>query len=628
MFEFLRYSKNPILSPEISHDWESKMTFNGSPAFDGKKTHFVYRAVSGAGVSTIGYASSRDGHTFTGRRQLIKPEFEWEKYGCEDPRITKFGDTYYIFYTALSKFPFEADGIKTAVAITKDFKKIKKYPVTTFNAKAMALFPEKINGKIVVFLSANTDRPPVKTGLAFLDSPKDLLSPDFWNKWYSEADEHQLVLKRSENDHVEMGAPPIKTKHGWLLLYSYIKNYFSGGHPIFGVEAVLLDRKNPFKIVARTDRPLITPHADYEKFGAVPYIVFPSGAVIRNNKIFLYYGAADTTCAVACGKLDELIKEMLLNRKPQPTLVRYKKNPVIVPGTNLWEAKAAFNSGALYAGNKVHLVYRAVADDNTSVFGYAESKNGFTISKRLAEPCYVPREKFEAKLVPNGNSGCEDPRLTKIGDKVYMLYTAFDGANPPRVALTNINYDDFAKEKWNWAKPVLISRPAVDDKDAAIMPEKINHKYAVLHRLGNNIWMDFRAHLDFENEPLLGKIIMRPYQACENTIKIGIAGVPIKAREGWLLVYHGIFNDNSYYLSAVLLDSEDPTRIIAKLPKPILQAETPYEKNGLVPNVVFSNGSAVIKGKLFVYYGGADKVLGVATIPMKKLMDELKRRKI
>lgn len=423
-----------------------------------------------------------------------------------------------------------------------------------------------------------------------------------------------------------MGAPPIKTKHGWLLLYSYIKNYFSS--PVtFGIEAVLLDLKDPTKIVARTDRPLLVPEADYEKFGAVPNIVFPSGALVKKNKLFLYYGAADTSCAVACGNLDELIAEMLNNQKLQPTLLRYKKNPILVPNANIWESKATFNAGALYVGNKVHLIYRAVAEDNTSVFGYAESRNGYSISKRIPEPCYVPREKFEAKLVPGGNSGCEDPRLTKIGDQVYMLYTAFDGANPPRVAMTSIPYLDFAGQKWTWKKPVLISQPGVDDKDAAIFPEKIDHKNAILHRLGDSIWMDFRVSFNFKDKPLHGEIIMRPEDACENTRKIGIAGVPIKTKDGWLLIYHGIFESNHYYLSAALLDLHYPTKILAKLKKPILVVETDYEKNGPVPNVVFSNGTVVIKGKLFVYYGGADKVLGVATIPMAKLLGALKKLK-
>ena len=95
---------------------------------------------------------------FPDRKPLIVPEYDFEKYGCEDPRVTKLGSKYYIFYTALSNYPFNADGIRVAMAITKDFKKIdKKALVTPFNAKAMALFPAKIGKKIAALVTVNTD---------------------------------------------------------------------------------------------------------------------------------------------------------------------------------------------------------------------------------------------------------------------------------------------------------------------------------------------------------------------------------------------------------------------------------------------------------------------------------------
>src|SRR3989338_8825365 len=98
-------------------------------------------------ISTIGYANSTDGIHFENQKQLIKPEKPWEKFGCEDPRVTFLNDKYYIFYTPLSTYPFSAPGIRVGLAITKDFKTIEaKHPVTPFNAKAMALFPQKING--------------------------------------------------------------------------------------------------------------------------------------------------------------------------------------------------------------------------------------------------------------------------------------------------------------------------------------------------------------------------------------------------------------------------------------------------------------------------------------------------
>ena len=117
---------------------------------------------------------------------------------------------------------------------------------------------------------------------------------------------------------------------------------------------------------------------------------------------------------------------------------------------------------------------------------------------------------------------------------------------------------------------------------------------------------------------------MSPRQGERDSKKIGIAGPPIETEEGWLLIYHGVSKkaDNHYHLRAALLDPRDPTKVIVRTKDPILEINASYEKFGVVPNVVFSCGSAVINGKLFVYYGGADKVLGVATI---KLADLLKR---
>jgi len=186
MFTIKKSPHNPLLSPNTNDPWEAKSVFNWCPVKDGRKTHYVYRAMSSTesyfgssiSISSIGYTSSKNGIDFSERRQLIAPEYDWEKYGCEDPRVTKIDNKFYIFYTALSNYPYNAECIKIAVAITKDFKKIEeKHLVTPFNAKAMALFPEKINGKYVVVLSVNTDLPPAKICFAEFDNLEHM-----WNK--------------------------------------------------------------------------------------------------------------------------------------------------------------------------------------------------------------------------------------------------------------------------------------------------------------------------------------------------------------------------------------------------------------------------------------------------------------
>ncbi len=637
---FERSEENPILVPRFDEEWEQQGAFNGCAVDDGGTIHFVYRAQSaqqdfhGAqiSVSTIGYARSEDGIHFTDRRQLIVPSEPWDRFGCEDPRVTKIGDTYYIFYTALSEYPFRAEGIKVAVAITKDFKKIiAKHLVTAFNAKAMALFPDKVSGKYAAILTVHTDMPPANIALACFEKITDIWSPDYWSAWYAQMPAHLITLGRGLSDHIEVGAPPVKTKNGWLIFFSYIENYF---HPPanFGVQAALLDLRNPQKIISRIKSSLISPKEEYERYGFVPNITFPSGAIVRKRQVWLYYGAADTCCAMARLPLQRILDELLAPPQRVAALIRSAENPIMrpVPGHE-WESKAVFNPAAIYLDGKVHIVYRAMSSDNTSVFGYAVSNDGFTISERLPEPIYVPRESYEQKLVPGGNSGCEDPRLTQIGQTIYMCYVAFDGRNPPRVALTSISVSDFLNRKWNWAHPKLISESGRDDKDTALFPRLLGGKYAFLHRLGESIWLDKVDSLerDWQQQPLGGSVIMNPRATVHDSRKIGIAGPPIETPAGWLLIYHGVSRreDHHYHLRAALLDKNNPTKILARTKDEILDTETPYERYGIVPNVVFSCGQVVLGDQLIVYYGAADTVIGVASMPLNELMMKLRSEK-
>lgn len=629
MPDFRRSSENPILAPDSGVPWESEAAFNPSVVQSGKKVHMLYRAEGRherdgkeAQFSTIGYAVGTDGIHFGERREFIVPVESWESLGCEDPRVTEFEGRFFIFYTAVSAF--SAEGIKVAVAITKDFKKIdEKHLVTPFNAKAMALFPERINGKIAAILTVNTDRPPAKICLALFDRVEDIWSEAYWKEWYANVENHAIPIEENEKDHIEVGSAPVKTKEGWLFFYSYIYNYFSPP-AIFGIQAILLDLNDPQKIVGEVKRPFLVPTEEYEFYGRVSHIVFPSGAFIKGKKIYLYYGAADTTGCLAIFELSELEEKLLFTVRRQ--LARSEKNPIIVPiKEHEWESQATFNPAAVYEGGKVHILYRALSDDNTSVIGYASSPDGATIDERLSDPIYTPREDFERKNIPGGNSGCEDPRVTKIGDTLYMCYTAFSGDEPPRVAFTSINIKDFLAHKWNWAKPVLISPPGVDDKDAAVFPRKINGKYVFLHRLGSEIWIDSVDDLNFKDGKVLGgKVLMYPRETAWDSKRIGIAGPPIETKYGWLLLYHGISKrTNHYAVRAALLDLKDPSKVLYRTHDPLLEPKMPYERQGVISNVVFPCGAVIVKKRLFVYYGGADKVVGVASIDLDLLISGL-----
>jgi predicted GH43/DUF377 family glycosyl hydrolase len=632
MFLVRRSGENPVLKPNPEQSWEAQAVFNGCPIKHGEHIHLLYRALSlphyhitaniRLSVSEIGIAESLDGVHFQKRKQFIRPEQPWEQFGCEDPRATKLHDRYYIFYTALSNYPFTPSGIRVGVAITKDLEHIdEKHLVTPFNAKAMALFPERVNGKLCAILTANTDLPPAKIALAYFDKEEELWSDQYWKEWYSNLSKHTLPLLRTDNDHVEAGAPPIKTDYGWLIVYSYIKNYFSPQR-LFTIEAALLDLKDPSKIIGRTYIPLLTPEESYELYGLIPNVIFPSGGFIENNELLIYYGAADTTCCLAKVSLPDLLDSMLSPATINIKFEREKYNPIITPNPkNTWEAKATFNPAALYDGEMVHLIYRAMSKDNTSVFGYVSSRDGIHIDTRSEKPVYVPREPFEKKKVSYGNSGCEDPRITKIGETIYMCYTAFDGVSPPRVALTLLPLEKFKAQKWEWSTAILISPPNFDNKDACIFPEKVDGKYLIFHRMGDDIDIAPVESLDFDGSTWLEEHRwLKPRTGAWDSKKVGICAPPVKTSKGWILLYHGISDENIYRVGAVFLDLQDPTKILGRSYSPLFEPETSYEKEGEVANVVFPCGNVVIDGKLFIYYGAADKVIGVASIKIDQLL--------
>jgi len=339
-----------------------------------------------------------------------------------------------------------------------------------------------------------------------------------------------------------------------------------------------------------------------------------------------------------------------------PVLERFDGNPILEPQPkHWWESKAAFNPGAIYEQGKVHIVYRAIGDSDVSVLGYASSIDGFHVDERLDKPIYVPREPFEgAGLVyptvinpqvtyvsaeddeeeeedyvsgGGGWGGCEDPRLTKIDDRVFMTYIAFDGYSPPRVALTSIHIDDFLARNWQWKKPVLISPPGLVDKNACILPEKIKSKYVVFHRIFPDILIDFVDDLDFDGTTrwLKGEFKIRPRAAYWDSRKVGAGAPPIKTKDGWLLIYQAVGerDPGRYKIGAMLLDLKDPARVLARLGEPILEPQASYENEGWKTGVIYPCGAVVIKDRLLVYYGGADKVTCVASVKLDELLDRL-----
>ena len=633
-----RYKNNPILSPNEQNSWEKDAVFNGSVLKDNDKFHLVYRAIGLSNIgetrSTIGYAESNDGINFSNRRQLITPEKEWEKFGCEDPRLTKIDDLFFIFYTAISTNPPSPDGIKVSLALTHDLNKIEeKHLITPFNAKAMSLFPEKINGKYVGILTINTDRPPAKIGIITFDNLEQIWDQSYWHTWYENQSQYILPLKRDEFDQIEIGAAPIKTEKGWLIIYSYIKNYLSS-NKLFTAEAALLDINNPLIVTSAIHEPLLAPLEYYEKFGNIPNVIFPSGTLVLDNLLYFYYGATDTTLCLATIPVNDLLNAVVENNEADipPTLnsidlIRFDGNPIMTPdSSHRFEEKAAFNPTAIALDGIIYIIYRSMDNKDTSTMGYALTKDGYHLIKRASFPIYTPREDFE-KPTRNGGSGCEDGRLTVINDTIYMCYTAYNSITP-RVAFTKIQKDDFLNEHWHWKTPMLITEPNVPNKDACLLPEKVNGKYVFFHRIEPDIWIDFVDTLEFPDNTFLGGTkLFSPRAHSWDSLKIGLSGTPIKTELGWLVIYHGVSSlDDKYRLGIMLLQLEDPTKVLLRLDEPILQPTAEYEDRGIRSGTVFSCGAVIVNDTLFVYYGGADINTCVARISFSYLLSIIKSR--
>lgn len=633
MFTLTRSEHNPILSPMKEHPWEAAAAFNGCPVVEGRKTWLVYRAMSEHDLlkdphlqtSSIGRAVSTDGVTYSDRRALILPDREFDLYGCEDPRVTRLDGKYYIFYTALGGHPFSADTIKVAVAVSDDLNAItEKHLVTPFNAKAMALFPEKIGGKMAALVTVNTDRKPSDICYVEFERPEDMWSPAFWDEWWKNLDAHKISIRRLPDDHLELGAPPVKTDKGWLVVYSHIQRY-GRGDQVFGIEVVLLDPKNPRKVIGRTKGPVMAPETYYEQVGQVGHVIFPSGALIRGGRLEIYYGAADTHCAVATIPLDNLLRS--ITGEHTTCIKRFPGNPIISPRPGvLWEAAGTINPAAIDVNGKTHILYRAVAPGNVSTLGYASSSDGISIDERPDKPAYFPRGSFERRGDGGTtNFGCEDPRLMKIGERIYMAYTAYDGVTP-RVAVTSIDADDFVKKKWSaWSMPEVITPPSIANKDAAILPEPVKGGYLVFHRVHESICADYVNSLDFSKEKITQCIeILGPRRGMWDGGKVGLSTPPVKTKAGWLLLYHGVSWSTTYRVGAALLDLEDPTVVKARTAVPLFEPHEEYEHKGTVPNVVFPCGLVVRGATAYMYYGAADSVIGVATLKMSALLEMLK----
>jgi len=449
------------------------------------------------------------------------------------------------------------------------------------------------------------------------------------------------ILKPRKNrfDYSALSVARVLNVGEHIALFYLAKN----AHKKLCLGVVLLDKKAPGRIIWRSAHPLWQQPIDWitnkikvlgiiqTQDAFVAYFEHGRGEVF-SEKLSYDIEAKEISPKKRVTKVP-LSKTIKKARETKP-LTRSIKNPIIEPNReNAWEAMATFNPAALYLNDKVHLIYRAQGFDNISVFGYAGSSDGIHIDDRSEQPVYFMNQDFKKNKHPfpcisgGGWGGCEDPRLTQIEDKIYMIYISFNGYAPPGVALTSITTENFLNKVWEWDAPRLISRPGQIQKNWVIFPEKINGHYAVLHSISPKISIDYVASLDDES------ILIDSYHTKQHytdktqwdNIVRGVGATPLKTDHGWLVLYHAMDqrDPNRYKVGAMLLDHADPEKILARCIEPILEPDEHYENEGLKSGVVYVCGAVIKDETLFVYYGGADTTVAVATAPLKEFLDQL-----
>lgn len=332
-------------------------------------------------------------------------------------------------------------------------------------------------------------------------------------------------------------------------------------------------------------------------------------------------------------------------------LNKSENNPILSPNPlNYWESLAVCNPGVWYEDGIFHMLYRAAGNDEKHVirFGLAISRDGFNFNRVSNLPAFGPSQ-------DGPDSGCvEDARIVKYDDYYYVTYAfrpfppgqywkfAHDevlswnhGSNAPLFLKKNMANTALAitKDFKNWIRLGRITQSNIDDRDVIIFPEKINGKYAMLHRpkewIGPEwgtkypaIWLRYSDDLLVWDQP--SHMLMQGIDGGWEE-KIGGSTPPLKTDKGWIVLYHGVENAGTgyYRVGAALLDLNDPTKIIGRTKEPIMWPEFDYEIEGYYKGCVFPTGNVIVGDTLFVYYGGADKYVGVATCSVKELLDHL-----
>jgi predicted GH43/DUF377 family glycosyl hydrolase len=337
-------------------------------------------------------------------------------------------------------------------------------------------------------------------------------------------------------------------------------------------------------------------------------------------------------------------------------LKKFEGNPIISPNPkNQWEELVVCNPAAWYEDGTFYMLYRAAGNDADHLIhlGLATSKDGFNFTRMSDEPVLSP--------TPHGyDEGCiEDPRLTKMGNLFYLTY-AYRSFAPGQYWLPDeqkkktcwLPLDDYCPNglRWNlshtalavsenlkdWKKLGRITQYDLDNRDVILFPEKINGKYVRLERpmemVGPeygcdvpSIWINYSHNLMEWEQPKLLATGAFDWE-CK---KLGGSTPPLRTKDGWLVIYHGVGTvDSIYRVGVMLLDLENPEKIIARSSEYIMEPEFDYENDGFYQGCVFPTGNVIVDDTLYVYYGGADRFVCVATCSVSELLEFLKGHKV
>ncbi len=333
-----KYVHNPILKPNPENDWESLVVLNPAVVYnETSKTFFMlYRAADSSDLHriVIGLATSKDGFSFErsgNLPSLVGTPGNVDEGGVEDPRLVKMGEWYFLTYASRPYYPgrywlneqvqrelppqegisfIEKNSTLTHLAITKDFvtyKKLGRISNSTVDDRDVMIFPEKVNGKYVRLsrpLDWCGDGYPNRNPAIYIAYSDDLM------EWQNP----KLLMQGQEwweEKKIGAGCPPIKTDKGWFHIYHGVAKKDQA----YRVGAVLLDLENPEKIIARTKDFIMEPDLPYELEGYYNACVFPTGNVIVDGTLYVYYGAADKYVCAASANFDELINYMMLECK-------------------------------------------------------------------------------------------------------------------------------------------------------------------------------------------------------------------------------------------------------------------------------------------------------------------------